>query len=84
MVYKLMGSNLFLNHSLTLVGLAYKVMGVRLTNFLINRSVGSIFTSGETVDSLVRDVEAHKGKNIACIGGYFVEGLKEMNMQKVN
>ena len=49
LVYKLMGSDLFINHSLRAVNVAYKLMGTKLTNFLINNSVGSIFTSGETV-----------------------------------
>lgn len=48
-VYKLMGSNLFINHSLTLMNIAYKILGVRATNFVINQSVGSLFTSGETI-----------------------------------
>jgi hypothetical protein len=56
LVYKLMGSNLFINHSLTLMQSAYKVLGVSATNFVINRSVGSLFTSGETLDTLVQDI----------------------------
>ena len=48
-VYKLMGSDLFINHSLTLVNLAYKILGIRLTNFAVNKSVSSLFTSGETL-----------------------------------
>ena len=52
-VYKLMGSNLFINHSLGLMNIAYKIFGIRLTNFAINKSVGSLFTSGETIQTLV-------------------------------
>ena len=48
-VYKLMGSNLFINYSLGLMNLSYKVLGIRLTNFAINKSVGSLFTSGENL-----------------------------------
>lgn len=48
-VYKLMGSNLFINYSLGLMNLAYKGFGIRATNFVINKSVGSLFTSGETI-----------------------------------
>jgi virulence-associated protein VapD len=83
MVYKLMGTNIFLNHALTGLQIAYRAMGLRLTNFLINRSVGSIFTSGETVSSLVADVNQLKAKNIESIGGYFVEGLKHYDEAKV-
>jgi virulence-associated protein VapD len=83
LVYKLMGSNLFLNHALTGLRLAYRAMGLKVTNFLINRSVGSIFTSGETVSSLVEDVNQLKAKNIESIGGYFVEGLQKYDEAKV-
>lgn len=48
-VYKLMGSELFINHSLTFINVFYKILGIRLTNFAINNSVASLFTSGETV-----------------------------------
>jgi len=47
--YKLMGSNLFINYSLAGMGLCYKLLGVRLTNLCINASVGSLFTSGESI-----------------------------------
>mmetsp|Transcript_7859 Transcript_7859/g.13176 ORF Transcript_7859/g.13176 Transcript_7859/m.13176 type:complete len:464 (-) Transcript_7859:149-1540(-) len=83
LVYKLMGSNLFLNYSLGAVSVAYRLMGIRLTNFLINHSVGSIFTSGESVQSLVRDRNEHDAKNIGSIGCYFVEGLKTMDLPKM-
>jgi hypothetical protein len=56
MVYKLMGSNLFIDHSVLLLNLAYKVFGLKATNFVINNSVASIFTSGEDIHSLVRDI----------------------------
>ena len=48
-VYKLMGSNLFINYSLGLMNVSYRLLGVRLTNFAINKSVGSLFTSGESI-----------------------------------
>lgn len=48
-VYKLMGSNLFLNHSLGLMNMCYKLLGIRVTNFAINKSVASLFTSGESI-----------------------------------
>jgi hypothetical protein len=78
-----MGSSLFINHSLGFLNLAYKVLGLKATNFIINNSVASIFTSGETVESLVKDVSSLKEKNIECIGGYFVEGLKTQNETKI-
>ena len=48
-VYKLMGTDMFINYALTCMNLSYKDIGVNVTNFFINNSVGSIFTSGETV-----------------------------------
>jgi hypothetical protein len=51
MVYKLLGSNIFI--VLTFV---YRLFGLRLTNWMINRSVGSIFTSGENINTLVEDI----------------------------
>lgn len=34
--YKLMGSDLFINFSLSILNTFYKIVGVRLTNFFIN------------------------------------------------
>lgn len=51
-VYKLMGSNLFVNHALTGMKLCYKILGIPPTNLAINTSVGDLFTSGETLQTL--------------------------------
>jgi hypothetical protein len=83
-VYKLMGSNLFINHSLNLIHMSYKAFGLKLTNFAINNSVASIFTSGETIKSLTQDVDKHLEKNIGGIAGYVVEGLPAMDYEKIN
>lgn len=83
-VYKLMGSNLFINHALGMIHLSYKAFGLKLTNFAINNSVASIFTSGETIRSLTQDVEQHQKKNIGGIAGYIVEGLPAMDYEKIN
>ena len=48
-IYRMMSSNLFINHALTGMKLAYKLMGRKLTNLMINKTAGSIFTSGETL-----------------------------------
>jgi len=78
-VYKLMGSDLFINHSLSMMNLSYKLLGIRLTNFAINKSVGSLFTSGETIESLVEDIAELEKRNISAIGNYVVEGMAEMD-----
>lgn len=82
-VYKLMGSDLFINHSLSLMNLSYKVLGVRLTNFAINNSVGSLFTAGETIETLVDDIAQLEKRNISAIGNYVIEGLSEYNDQLI-
>jgi len=82
-VYRLMGSNLFINHALKGMELSYKLMGVRLTNAIINSSVGSIFTSGDSVHTLRQDLTAIEKQNIQGIANYSVEGLKEMDEAKV-
>lgn len=72
-----MGSDLFINYSLSLMNLSYKVLGVRLTNFAINQSVGSLFTAGETIQTLVDDIAQLEKRNISAIGNYVIEGLSE-------
>jgi hypothetical protein len=56
-VYKLMGSNLFINYALGAMNLCFKIFGIKLTNFAINNSVASIFTSGESIASMTYDVQ---------------------------
>jgi hypothetical protein len=51
-----MGSNTFLNYSLNIIDTTYKLLGVKITNFLINKSVAPIFISGETIESLKLDI----------------------------
>jgi len=82
-VYKLMGSDLFINHSLWMMNLSYRLLGVRLTNFAITRSVGSLFTSGETIDTLLADIAELEKKNIHGVGMSVVEGLPKMDEIKI-
>ena len=55
-VYKLMGSNFFVNHALTAMKFCYRVLGIPPTNLMINTSVGDLFTSGETLQTLKKDI----------------------------
>lgn len=73
--YKLMGSNLFINYALFGMNVFYKVLGVRFTNFMINKSVGSLFTAGESIQTLVEDIKALEKHNVYGIANYVVEGL---------
>lgn len=51
-----MASNLFINNAVFGMNLAYKVLGVKMTNFLINHTAGNVFTSGETIETLKADI----------------------------
>lgn len=55
-VYKLMGSDLFINNALGLMTTCYNILGIAVTNKAINSSVGSLFTSGETITTLMKDI----------------------------
>jgi hypothetical protein len=57
LIYKMMGSNFFINHSFRAMKLFYKIMGVRLTNSVIENTAGSIFTGGVGLDDLLKDVD---------------------------
>jgi len=81
--YKLMGSDLFINFSLTILQGFYKVLGVRPTNFAINQSIGSLFTSGESIQSLVQDISDLEKSNIYGIAMYVVEGLPTYDDKKI-
>ncbi len=85
-IYRVMASNFFINNALWGMSLAYKCMGRTLTNFVINQTAGSIFTSGETLQTLVQDIEVLERKGIHGVANYVVEGLHEMHeptIQKV-
>lgn len=82
-VYKLMGSNFFINHSLGITNNCYRVLGIPVTNVAINSSVGSLFTSGETLSTLMQDIAQQEAKNIGSLAGCAVEGLAEMNEDKI-
>ena len=79
-----MGSNFFINHSLGITNNCYRVLGIPVTNVAINSSVGSLFTSGETLSTLMQDVAHQETKNIGSLAGCAVEGLAEMNEEKIN
>jgi hypothetical protein len=82
----MMSSNFFINYALRGMQLSYRLMGRSLTNFLINSTAGSIFTSGETVQTLLADIKNLKARGILGVANYVVEGLHDMDeavIQKV-
>lgn len=81
--YKLMGSDIFINHALTMMGICYRILGIRPTNFCINNSVGDLFTSGETIETVKSDVKSLREKNIRSLVSFAVEGLAEHDEERI-
>jgi hypothetical protein len=77
-VYKVMSNNLFITYSYSGIRLAYKVLGKRIVNTLVNRTAGEIFTSGETIPSLIQDMAVLEKKKVGSVGNYVAEGLESM------
>lgn len=71
----MMSSNFFINYSLAGMSLAYRLIGTRLTNTLIERTAASIFTGGVTIDDLLRDMDLNEKRKIGSISMMVVEGL---------
>jgi hypothetical protein len=79
LIYRTMSSNLFINNALTGMNVAYRILGKTFTNFLINKTAGEVFTSGETLQSLNADIKELEQRKIGGIANYVVEGLHEMH-----
>jgi hypothetical protein len=45
-IYKMMASNIFINYSLAGMQVAYRLLGIKITNRLIESTAASIFTGG--------------------------------------
>jgi hypothetical protein len=75
-IYRMMSSNLFINYSLTGMSLAYRLIGIKVTNKIIESTAGSIFTGGVTIDDLLVDMDLLEKRNIGSISMMVVEGLK--------
>ena len=78
-IYKIMGSNLCINYSLMGMNVAYRLLGVKFTNLVIERTAGSIFTGGVTLDDLTRDIKVLESRGVGGIGCYVVEGLRQVD-----
>ncbi len=83
-IYKMMGSNLFINYSLMGINAAYKVFGTRLTNFAIENTAASVFTGGVTVADLNANAVELKQRGIGSVGCYVVEGVRNAPNQALD
>lgn len=77
-IYKVMGSNMFINYSLAGMNFAYKLFGVKVTNTVIEQTAGSIFTGGVDLKDLSRDIEQLEERGVGGIGCYVVEGVRNI------
>ena len=76
-IYKMMSSEIFINYSLMGMTFSYRLFGVKLTNTVIEKTAGSIFTGGVTLDDLSKDIKGLEERNIGGIGCYVVEGIRD-------
>ena len=83
-IYKMMSSNFFINYSLVGMNFSYRLFGVRLTNTVIERTAGSIFTGGVTLKDLGNDIALLESRGVGGIGCYVVEGLRKVENQKLD
>ena len=77
LIYRMMGSNVFINHSLTGISASYKLLGTKLTNFVIENTAASVFTGGVTVKDLAGAAVELEERGIGTIGCYVVEGVRD-------
>ena len=79
LIYKMMASNLFINYALAGMSWSYRLMGIKLTNRLIETTAGSIFTAGVSVHDLVAQTDILNRRNIGVISMMVVEGLRNVD-----
>jgi len=77
-IYKAMGSNLFINYSLAAVQLSYKLFGIHLTNSIIESTGGAIFTGGVTLSSVKKVRQIFHERKTGTVANYVVEGLRQV------
>ena len=63
---------------------SYNLIGLRASNFLIDKTFGAVYTSGQSIDTLLVDRDIHDTKNINALVGYTVEGLDRMDEEKID
>ena len=84
LVHKFMTRDIFIDNAIPAMFLSYKLIGVTATNFIINSTVGEIFTAGETIQSYLEDRERFSQKNITAVGHFTAESMKHMDRDLAN
>ncbi|CAK92859.1 unnamed protein product (macronuclear) [Paramecium tetraurelia] len=64
-----------------LVDILYSICGTRITNFLINNTIGKVFTAGENLESVERYL-SQSDSNISYIMDYCSEALEGLEDQE--
>ena len=77
-IYKMMASNIFINYSLSGMRVAYRLLGIKLTNKLIESTAASIFTGGVTLQDLIREIRVLENRGVGTISMSVVEGLRNV------
>lgn len=78
LIYRAMGSNLFINYSLAGVHIMYRIFGIRATNYMVEQTGGSVFTGGTGLSSLKTVSHTFRDKGIGTIACYVVEGVRKV------
>jgi hypothetical protein len=54
----------------------YKILGKKITNYIIETSAGSIFTGGVTLADLIKCIDELDQTKVGGVAMYVAEGLK--------
>ena len=73
-----MASNIFINYSLSGMRIAYRLLGIKLTNKLIESTAASIFTGGVSLKDLIREIRVLEDRGVGTISMSVVEGLRNV------
>ena len=42
------------------MNVSYKIFGIKASNFLIDKTFGAVYTSGQSIETLLRDIDVHE------------------------
>ena len=81
-IYKMMGSDLFIKYALSAMTMSYRLFGTKIVNAVVNNTAGSIFTAGVTIPDLVKQINLLEHKSQGGVACYVVEGLDKYDDKK--